>query len=575
MIPKIEDHALPDEHSVLCKNASLERGSIGPIKGVTLVTDFGEGVGPYRTLYKMGPLYLCWDGTRDVVKAEIAESDHRIYWTSGSLDHPKQTNSTKATIGVEARFGVRSPVTEYPTTSALVVAPQGTGDGEVVQSVSYIYTYVDEFGSESAPSAPTAVYDIQTGQYVKLSNFKVPTYAVCGSNISYIRVYRLEDDGTGTAEYMLVSVHPVNLSAAEVSDVSAALITSTDIAVYDANATVDPTGLTTNVAESLPSETWEFLPATATNLVQWQNGILAATVDNEIYISEPAIHYAWPLGYRMMTQHDVVGLGVYRETLIALTKGYPYMLLGSDPENTVLERLPFQQACLSKRGILNTDFGVLYPSPDGIYLVDASSGRIATEHLITKEQWNTSYTPSELLAFAYDDEAYFWRSGYSTGFILDLVNRDSLRQIDLGTNYGLWHAFYDAENDILYMLVLNSNTETYQVISAFTNSTLMPFLWTSKLYRYPSPVSMSTARVWAEFSDGVTFQVYADGVLKFSTVVTDNKPFRLPGGFRAKTWQVSMSSTDTVNAYQVATSTDELLRIPINASNSTSGSFST
>jgi hypothetical protein len=251
------------------------------------------------------------------------------------------------------------------------------------------------------------------------------------------------------------------------------------------------------------------------------------------------------------------------------------MLLGSDPENLLLERLPYKQSCLSKRGIVNTDIGVMFPSPDGVYLIDGSSGKVATEHLITKEQWNADYYPSEMLSFAYDDEAYFWRTGYPTGFILDLIHSDSLREIDLGVYHGLWHTFYDAENDVLYMLIWNANTETYQIVSAFTSDTLLPFQWKSKLYRYTVPISMSTARVFAEFSNGVTFKVYADGVLRFTKTVADSRPFRLPSGFKARTWQVYLSSKDKVTSYQVATSTDELLRMPINASYSTAGTFST
>jgi len=441
--------------------------------------------------------------------------------------------------------------------------------------VSYVYTYVDEFGEESAPSAPTANYDVQGGQYIQLANFQIPSKPTCGSVITSVRVYRIEDDGVGGAQYMLIAVRPTNLSTAEAYAVLASLLPTTSSVVYDANAAVSPTGLTTSISESLPSESWLYLTATATNLIQWQNGILAATVNNEIYVSEPLIHYAWPLAYRNLTQHDVVGLGVHREALIITTKSYPYLLLGSDPENTTLERLPFKQACLSKRGILSTDQGVMYPSPDGVYLVDGTNGRIATAHLLTKEQWNTDYYPSETLSFSYDDEAYFWRTGYPTGCILDLANHDSLRQIDMGVYHGLWHTFYDAENDVLYMLIWNAKTETYQIVSAFTSSTLLPFQWKSKVYRYPQPISMSTARVLAEFSSGVTFEVYADGVLTFNRTVTNDKPFRLRGGFRARTWQVYLSSKDKVTAYQVATSTDELLRTPINANYSSSNSFST
>jgi hypothetical protein len=568
-IPQREDHDLPDSNGTQCTNATLDRGSIGPIKGMTLVEDLGAG--PLRTIYKMGDLWLRWEGVRHVVKAEMANSDHRIYWTSGALDFPKQSNATlSAAYFNYYRLGVKSPLVCYPTTSALTMSPLGTGDGEIVQNVSYVYTYVDALGGESAPSAPTANYDAQGGQYMVLQNFQVPNKPTCGSVITHIRVYRLEDDGAGGSQYMLIAVRPVNLTANEVYDVPVSLLPTPWVRVYDANAPTSPVALTSSISESLPSEGWAHLPDSAALLTQWQNGVLASALGNEIFVSEPLIHYAWPISYRALTDGTIKGLGVCRESLIVPTDSYPYVLGGSDPANMYLEKLPFKQACLGgSRAILSTPDGVIYPSPDGLYIVDGPSGRLMTEQLISKDQWASSYHPADILSFAYDEEGYFFRTGYPTGFIIDLAAPNSLREIDLmaGTNdwLGLWHTFYDAANDTLYLLIYSGLTETYQIYSAFTDSTLLPWTWRSKLYRYPQPISMSTARVFADFVVGVTFKVYADGVLRFQKTVTENKPFRLAGGFRAKTWQVEMTSTDKVTSYQVATSTTELVRMPINA----------
>lgn len=570
MIPRLEPHDLPGSRASYCINADLSRGSLRPIKDTTLVSDIGAG--PLRTIYKLGTTWMQFNGVVHVVKAEIADSDHRIFFTGRNTGQPDQTNATMWATESSVRFGIKSPVDVYPTTSALTVALLGTGSGEILQTISYVYTYVDSFGEESAPSAPTANVDVQAGNYVRLQNFKVPSQATCGSIISSIRVYRLEDDGSGSAQYMLIGARPVNLSAAETYTFAGSLIASTSTSVYDANSPTAPTALTSAVGESLPSETWAFLPDNTANLIQWQNGILAATKGNEIYVSEPLIHYAWPLANRNLTQDNVVGLGVFRETLVIPTTSYPYALTGADPQAMSLERLPYKQACLSNRGILSTDWGVIYPSPDGLYMIDSTSGKLVTENLITKEQWQADYHPSELLSFFYDTNIYGWRTGYAYGFLFNLETGDNFRLLDIGVTKGVWHQFYDAATDILYLLIYNTVTSTYQIVSAFTSSTYRPYTWTSKTYRFSEPVSMSVARVFGSFSAGVGFAVYGDGTLRHSSTVLTDRPFRISGGFKAKEWKVTISGVDTVTAFQVASSTLELARTPLNADPSSSGS---
>jgi hypothetical protein len=386
----------------------------------------------------------------------------------------------------------------------------------------------------------------------------VPTEASCGSVIESLRVYRVETTDTGTADYMLIAARPVNLSATPVMTFDADLMTTTSISVYDANHESAPTDVTDQVGETLPSVTWLPLPDDASNLIQWQNGILAASADNEIFVSEPLITYAWPLAYRNVTQDNIVGLGVYRETLVIPTTSYPYVLNGSDPQNMTLEKLPYKQSCLSQLGVLSTDIGVAYPSPDGMYLLDGVQGKVITGELITKDQWNAGYYPSALLSLVYDDDLYGWRRGYATAFVMNLERMDNLRWLNIGSRYQVWNQFYDASSDILYLLAYDTTDETYRILSAFTNSTTLTYTWTSQVHRFDAPVSMSVARIFGTLSAGVTFKLYADGVLKSTQTVSSTTPFRLPGGFRAREWQVQISGSEPVTAYSVATSTAEL-----------------
>ena len=58
--------------------------------------------------------------------------------------------------------------------------------------------------------------------------------------------------------------------------------------------------------------------------------------------------------------------------------------------------------------------------------------------------------------------------------------------------------------------------------------------------------------------DSLTFQLFIDGVLKFSKTITDSKAFRLPAGYKADTAEIRLSGNVTVKAVTVAQSMTEL-----------------
>jgi hypothetical protein len=80
----------------------------------------------------------------------------------------------------------------------------------------------------------------------------------------------------------------------------------------------------------------------------------------------------------------------------------------------------------------------------------------------------------------------------------------------------------------------------------------------SKLFHQPAPiVGFACAKVIAE-SFPVTFNLYADGVLKHTQTVANAQPFRLPSGYRAQDFQIEVSTTGAVQLMAMAGSMREL-----------------
>ena len=55
-----------------------------------------------------------------------------------------------------------------------------------------------------------------------------------------------------------------------------------------------------------------------------------------------------------------------------------------------------------------------------------------------------------------------------------------------------------------------------------------------------------------------TFNYYVDKDLKFSKVITNSKPFRLPSGFRGDSHEVEVISNRYISRIQLASSMGEL-----------------
>ena len=86
-----------------------------------------------------------------------------------------------------------------------------------------------------------------------------------------------------------------------------------------------------NLAEVIPTELYDPPNTATTGIVAHPSGFLAGFYGNTLALSEPGAPHAWPIDYRLVTGHDIVGLGVFGNTIAVMTKGWPYLAIGSDP----------------------------------------------------------------------------------------------------------------------------------------------------------------------------------------------------------------------------------------------------
>ena len=86
------------------------------------------------------------------------------------------------------------------------------------------------------------------------------------------------------------------------------------------------------------------------------------------------------------------------------------------------------------------------------------------------------------------------------------------------------------------------------------------YKWKSKVFYSPKPQNMAAAQIFGDQSPAtpLIFRMYCDGVLQYETNIEDERPFRLPGGFLAETFEFEFEGTTTVRDFHVASTMREL-----------------
>jgi hypothetical protein len=198
--------------------------------------------------------------------------------------------------------------------------------------------------------------------------------------------------------------------------------------------------------------------------------------------------------------------------------------------------------------------------------------RVATEGIISPQQWQADYYPSTIRGFLWEGRYvgfYSTGSGYG-GFIFDpRGGANSL--VTLTTSNEIQGGFTDPDDNQLYFII-DDDIKKFQGDTS-SNET---FVFKTKEFVVPKPTSMGFLKVEAE-AYPVTVKVYGDGTLYYnatigasgaSYTVTGTTPsfaqttipepiVRLPAKLH-KTYAIEVESSNTVNEICIGESMDEL-----------------
>ncbi|EHJ7486043.1 hypothetical protein KBV65_004397 [Salmonella enterica] len=529
-IPCVLPHMLPDGYAALAQNCHFRFGVITPVNDDE-ESSITFGIKPETLFLYRQNKWFTWSGIVDAVRSPVAQDPYgRVYYTDGQ--YPKVTSAQIATSGsgpypaASYRLGVPAP--ESAVTCSVLNPPpvEGTEEDDAKDDETRFYTqtFVTAYGEEGPPGPPSMEATVKQGGSVNLTMQPPPLQ---NSNITRQRIYRSASGG-GNADFLLVT----ELDAGVLS-------------FHDDLQTEQP-------GPVLETEHYVMPPDNMTGLCMMANGIAAGFAGNEVMFSEAFLPYAWPDSYRQTTAEDIVAIASIGTALVVATKGEPYLFSGVSPANISAAKLPLTQACVSRQSMVVMDGFVLYAGTNGLVSVGGDGNAlIATEKIISPEQWREMFNPSSIKAYQYRGEyvaCYTKTDGSQAVFIFSPQDMD-IRHIS--TTFDT--AYNDTATDTLYLV------KGLELSVSQGANTPLPLVWRSKTFIAQENTSFSCLRIKAPYPERVGISVFADGqpVIQLPPGSLRNSVLKLPP-VTGREWYLEVSGFGQVERVTLSTSMPEM-----------------
>ncbi len=532
---RIEAKLINESQSVNAVNTKLDSGALKPW-AAPLFRSTPTKVGEKKSIFRWAPVagdnnsgfWFHWIEDVNVISGPVnSDTIDRTYFTGDGV--PKMTFAGLATSGgtnyPEGHYDLGVPAPSSAPVTALVgtIDPEADTVGDVVER-SYALTYVTSQGEEGPPSDLSITLSWLPGQTVDLSS--IPAAPSGAYDVSHINIYRTATGSSGTDLYL---VHQLAIGNANYSD----------------------TKLDANLSEVMLSGSYYQPPADMHSIGVLASGMCYGFSGKQVCVSELYLPHAWSPGNQLTLPEAIIGGGSFGNNIVAITSEGPHVISGIDPTSISSDPYKIKQGCVSKRSCVSTRYGVIYASPDGLILIGPNGDRNIISPYMRPEQWQ-ALKPETILGAVHDNKYIgFYDDGVTQGgFVLDPSSGDSgLVFLDIHATA----AYQDGLADSLYLIVDGDLVE-------WDRGTLLSYTWRSKEFTRGFAGLLTAGRVLAEDYDDLTVEIYADGVLKHTETVTDDKIFRMPGGYTARTYQFEVSGTSKVSNLDFASSPIELAR---------------
>lgn len=577
MVPAVDAHLLPNASAELAQNVWVYTGALQGYKQLRKIyTPLNSGT---QKVFRV-PIELrdadripnsYWlefpSANTDVVRSPTTgDQFDRFYWASDA-DRPYYNTRQRIANGdPELKLGVPAPGAA-PSVSV-------AGGSSPSETRAYVYTWVTVFGEEGPPSPPTLGTGNASGTWT-ITTTAPGSAQSTGRLLDKVRIYRTVSGVGGETDYFFVGEQSINTT------------TFTDnIASVTGN----------RLLESL---FWTEPPEDLQGFVSMPNGIIASWRENEIWFCEPFRPHAWPVTYQINVDAPVVGCGVIGQTLIVCTEGAPFAISGINPASMASSRLATFEPCTSRGSIASTPAGVVFTSPNGLILANASTAINITRQMLQKEDWYELLQLPTVFGTTFNGGYYAYGSTAIGCFAEEGFNTDAFLQQDFTGAFS--GAFIEPNDNRVAVSKLQQPEPVRNVYSDIWTGEVFilrsdglfwldqtracteprqPFIWRSKILETPSSKNFEAMRVYfsthrctpeltappnpaleqtLQPNQWGLVRVYADGVHRFTRELRESGEFfRLPSGFKATFWQIEIEARVQIESIEIATTAKEL-----------------
>jgi hypothetical protein len=567
MVPLLDPRLLNDYMAEAAVNCDFTSGQLHGLFAPVLVHDFSGFAGPVEKAYLFvvegEELWVPLPSKfTSVVRSPLANDDrHRLYWTSPGELTPKWSTFERIKNGLPPyALGTLQPST------ALTITSTSGGTASVPEiSRSYVYTWLNEIGEESAPSPPSNVFDgppdatwVVTGLPTSApANPADRNYPPITGLVLYRTVTGID---TGTQYYEVTRftyppgpTNPYSDSIAD-DDITGHLI--------------------------LQSGGWENPPDFLDGLTSLPGGMMVGWTGNTIHFCEPDRPHTWPSFYDQSVHYEIIALAVWQQYLMILTTGYPSTGSGNSPSNFIIVQSQVPEPCVSRGSVVADLLAVYYASQNGLIQISGYGMSNQTQQLVDKEKWQEVYHADQIYCARHRTQ-YLAINGTDKAFVLDYSDpRLAFQDLSTFKNAtSVWNDEYFGDTYIC------AEKKVYRWDD--TDQARLKFRWRSKRFFAPVPISLGAVQVTLgpeidtvfhgqfpppPLDNGDPSLALPDGVWgvvryyagpDFSLIMEHHLRyqqdfFRLPKGFRAFDHQIEIVSMVSVYSVQLGTTMTEL-----------------
>lgn len=577
----MESRMLPDFAAEAAWNCDLSSGVLEGLPTPVQIIDLSGGAGnpagtqrAYRFPVPGQP--DAWlplpSPFSSVTRSPLAnDTSNRLYWTNpSSVANPGAFWNTYARIfagnaGANAPYNLGT-IQPDPTVAPTVTAVGGT-DPSIVPFIgrSYVWTYVNQYGEESAPSGPSV--DVSGASDGTWTISGMPTSIPAnpaGFNyppIASVNLYRTSTGATTGAQFYQVATFVFGINPPPASYVDA---------VLDSTAVNNLTLISASWANPLPN---------LDGLTALPGGMLVGFTGNTVHFCEPDRPHTWPAGYDQSLQYNIVGFGVWQQSLTVLTQGFPSTGSGNSPSNYVFTTVRVPEPCISRGSIITDLMGVYYASQNGLVMLNYYGMQNQTLSSMTKNIWLTTFNATGIIACRHRSQ-YLAINGTGVGFLIEYADqKNGIVQLNtFSAATCVWNDEYTGDAYICAAGLI------YRWDSPATQG--MIYRWRSKQFYGIAPTNLGAAQISLDpdiktisapatppMSNGdsrltlptgvlAVFNLYAgpDGqhLVYTRNLTAVREIFPLPSGFKSYDWQCEIISCVGVRSIELASSMREL-----------------